>query len=76
METSENFDRERVLLTRPQRTTHLFCSFYIREVNLCYTIGQQCPLYEVPGPNSKKANNFMRDFLQVSAHEQFSLTAP
>ena len=27
---------------------------------------QECPLYEVPGPNSKRANNFIRDFLQVS----------
>ena len=30
-----------------------------------FTAGQQCPLYEVPGPNSKRANNFTRDFLQV-----------
>ena len=42
------------------------CSFYIREISLIYTVGQEFPLYEVPGPNSKKANNFMRDFLQVS----------
>ena len=30
-----------------------------------YCVGQECPLYEVPGPNSKRANNFIRDFLQV-----------
>ena len=29
------------------------------------TVGQQCPLIEVPSPNSKKANHFLRDFLQV-----------
>ena len=39
--------------------------FSIREVDSVYTVGQECPLYEVPGPNSKKANNFTRDFLQV-----------
>lgn len=31
-----------------------------------FVAGQECPLYEVPGPNSKRANNFVRDFLQVS----------
>ena len=41
------------------------CSYFIREVNTIYTVGQECPLYEVPGPNSKRANNFVRDFLQV-----------
>lgn len=39
--------------------------YYIREVDAVYVAGQQCPLYEVPGPNSKRANNFVRDFLQV-----------
>lgn len=39
--------------------------YYIREVDAFYAVGQECPLYEVPGPNSKRANNFTRDFLQV-----------
>ena len=39
--------------------------FSVREVNGLYSVGQECPLYEVPGPNSKKANNYTRDFLQV-----------
>merc|ERR1719354_807772 len=39
--------------------------FSIREVNAFFITGQECPLYEVPGPNSKRANNFIRDFLQV-----------
>lgn len=36
-----------------------------------FTVGQECPLYEVPGPNSKKANNFTRDFLQVFIYRLF-----
>jgi hypothetical protein len=37
-----------------------------REVSAFFVAGQECPLYEVPGPNSKRANNFTRDFLQVN----------
>lgn len=48
---------------------NIFCVFrlayYVREVDSLFVAGQQCPLYEVPGPNSKRANNFVRDFLQV-----------
>jgi transcription initiation factor TFIID subunit 1 len=40
-------------------------TYHIREVDAFYMVGQECPLYEVPGPNSKRANNFTRDFLQV-----------
>ena len=40
-------------------------NYHIREVDAFYVAGQECPLYEVPGPNSKRANNFTRDFLQV-----------
>lgn len=40
-------------------------AYYIREVDALFVAGQECPLYEVPGPNSKRANNFVRDFLQV-----------
>lgn len=36
-----------------------------------FTAGQECPLYEVPGPNSKRANNFVRDFLQVFIYRLF-----
>ncbi|XP_050517356.1 transcription initiation factor TFIID subunit 1 isoform X2 [Diabrotica virgifera virgifera] len=57
------------------RTRH---QYYIREVDALYVAGQQCPLYEVPGPNSKRANNFVRDFLQVFIYRLFwkSLTIP
>ncbi|XP_055929152.1 transcription initiation factor TFIID subunit 1-like [Argiope bruennichi] len=45
--------------------------YYIREVETIFTVGQQLPLFEVPGPNSKKANNFIRDFLQVFIYRLF-----
>ncbi|XP_056630576.1 transcription initiation factor TFIID subunit 1 isoform X2 [Diorhabda sublineata] len=45
--------------------------YYIREVDALYVAGQECPLYEVPGPNSKRANNFVRDFLQVFIYRLF-----
>jgi len=45
--------------------------YYIREVETMFAVGQQCPLMEVPGPNSKRANNFARDFLQVFVYRQF-----
>jgi len=45
--------------------------FSIREVNAFFSTGQECPLYEVPGPNSKRANNFIRDFLQVFIYRLF-----
>jgi hypothetical protein len=43
-------------------------AYYIREIDALFTSGQLCPLYEVPGPNSKRANNFVRDFLQVKTN--------
>lgn len=39
--------------------------YFIREIDALFVAGQECPLFEVPGPNSKRANNFVRDFLQV-----------
>ena len=45
--------------------------YYIREVDTVFAVGQQYPLIEVPGPNSKRANNFARDFLQVFVYRQF-----
>ncbi|EEC16643.1 transcription initiation factor tfii-D, putative, partial [Ixodes scapularis] len=45
--------------------------YYIREVETIYTVGQELPLFEVPGPNSKRANNFVRDFLQVFIYRLF-----
>lgn len=44
------------------RTKH---SYHIRNLRAIFSVGQECPLQEVPGPNSKRANNFARDFLQA-----------
>ena len=46
-------------------------NYWIRDFNAIFTVGQECPLYEVPGPNSKRANNFTRDFLQVFIYRLF-----
>lgn len=45
--------------------------YYIREIDALYVAGQQCPLYEVPAPKSKKVADFMRNFLQVFAYKMF-----
>lgn len=45
--------------------------YFIREIDALFAAGQECPLYEVPGPNSKRANNFIRDFLQVFIYRLF-----
>ncbi|KAL2095183.1 hypothetical protein ACEWY4_009902 [Coilia grayii] len=50
------------------RTRH---GYYIREVVDIFVVGQECPLYEVPGPNSKRANTHIRDFLQVFIYRLF-----
>ena len=46
----------------------VFGSYFVRSVQTIFTVGQECPKCEVPGPNSKRANNHMRDFLQVSVY--------
>ncbi|XP_077286335.1 TATA-box binding protein associated factor 1 isoform X2 [Arctopsyche grandis] len=45
--------------------------YFVREIDALFMAGQECPLYEVPGPNSKRANNFVRDFLQVFIYRLF-----
>uniref|UniRef100_A0A671VNT9 Transcription initiation factor TFIID subunit n=1 Tax=Sparus aurata TaxID=8175 RepID=A0A671VNT9_SPAAU len=50
------------------RTRH---GYYIRELVDIIVVGQECPLYEVPGPNSKRANTHIRDFLQVFIYRLF-----
>ncbi|XP_015517469.2 transcription initiation factor TFIID subunit 1 [Neodiprion pinetum] len=45
--------------------------YFVREIDALFIAGQECPLYEVPGPNSKRANNFVRDFLQVFIYRLF-----
>lgn len=45
--------------------------YYIREVEIIYSVGQELPLMEVPAPKSEKANNFVRDFLMIFIYRQF-----
>ncbi|XP_031550015.1 transcription initiation factor TFIID subunit 1-like isoform X2 [Actinia tenebrosa] len=45
--------------------------YFVREVKSIFSIGQLCPKFEVPGPNSKKANIHARDFLQVFIYRLF-----
>uniref|UniRef100_A0A8D0G842 Bromo domain-containing protein n=1 Tax=Sphenodon punctatus TaxID=8508 RepID=A0A8D0G842_SPHPU len=45
--------------------------YYIRELVDIFVVGQECPLFEVPGPNSKRANTHIRDFLQVFIYRLF-----
>ncbi|XP_059612108.1 transcription initiation factor TFIID subunit 1 isoform X2 [Phlebotomus argentipes] len=60
-----NINSSDFLLIRTRNT------YFIREIDSLFTAGQQCPLYEVFGPNSKRANNFVRDFLQVFIYRLF-----
>ncbi|XP_072463902.1 transcription initiation factor TFIID subunit 1-like [Notamacropus eugenii] len=45
--------------------------YFLREVKDVFTVGQQCPLDEVPAPNSKMAKNYIHGFLQVFIYRQF-----
>ncbi|XP_066926449.1 transcription initiation factor TFIID subunit 1-like isoform X2 [Clytia hemisphaerica] len=45
--------------------------FNVRKVQDIFTVGQLCPKYEVHGPNSKRANNHIRDFLQMFIYRLF-----
>ncbi|XP_044524443.1 transcription initiation factor TFIID subunit 1-like [Gracilinanus agilis] len=45
--------------------------YFLREVKDIFTVGQQCPLSEVPAPNSKMAKNYFHNFLQVFIYRQF-----
>ncbi|KAK0416026.1 hypothetical protein QR680_012256 [Steinernema hermaphroditum] len=45
--------------------------FFIRNCPRMFLVGQQCPLVEVPSPNSKKASVFVRDFLMAFIYRLF-----
>uniref|UniRef100_A0A8R1HHI9 Transcription initiation factor TFIID subunit 1 histone acetyltransferase domain-containing protein n=1 Tax=Caenorhabditis japonica TaxID=281687 RepID=A0A8R1HHI9_CAEJA len=45
--------------------------WYIRPMPALFVAGQQCPLYEVPSPNSKRATLFVRDFLFAFIYRLF-----
>ena len=40
-------------------------SYYIRELNGVYVVGQQLPLMEVPRPKSKHYYDFVKQFAKV-----------
>nr|XP_028570735.1 transcription initiation factor TFIID subunit 1 isoform X2 [Podarcis muralis] len=46
--------------------------YYIRDLQDIFVVGQQCPLFEVPQPNSKRAKTHIRDFLQAFIYRLFS----
>ncbi|VDK77693.1 unnamed protein product [Onchocerca ochengi] len=45
--------------------------FFIRRCPTLFLVGQECPLYEVPSPNSKRATVFVRDFLLAYIYRLF-----
>ncbi|KAI1718220.1 bromodomain-containing protein [Ditylenchus destructor] len=45
--------------------------FFLRKCANLFVVGQECPLYEVPKPNSKKAAIFSRDFLMAYIYRMF-----
>lgn len=50
--------------------------YYIRELVDIFVVGQECCLFEVPGPNSKRANTHIRDFLQVGCGRNYRSCSP
>ncbi|CAL4062811.1 unnamed protein product [Meganyctiphanes norvegica] len=50
------------------RTTN---GYSIRGLDGLYTVGQQCPMYEVPQPNSKRTLIFNRNFLKMFIYRLF-----
>ncbi|CAI5793403.1 transcription initiation factor TFIID subunit 1 isoform X4 [Podarcis lilfordi] len=46
--------------------------YHIRDLQDIFVVGQQCPLFEVPQPNSKRAKTHIRDFLQAFIYRLFS----
>uniref|UniRef100_A0A1I7VSZ5 Bromodomain containing protein n=1 Tax=Loa loa TaxID=7209 RepID=A0A1I7VSZ5_LOALO len=45
--------------------------YFIRHCPTLFLVGQECPLYEVPSPNSKRATVFVRDFLLAYIYRLF-----
>jgi transcription initiation factor TFIID subunit 1 len=55
------------LLIRNRHTGYLIRS----DFKGIFVVGQECPLIEVPGPNSKRANSFLKDILQAYIFRMF-----
>jgi transcription initiation factor TFIID subunit 1 len=47
-------------------------NFYVRTVEALFVVGQECPKMEVPAPNSKRANSYLRDRLLVYIERLFA----
>ncbi|VDM58753.1 unnamed protein product [Angiostrongylus costaricensis] len=64
-----NLFRAPIYQHSPQYTDYLLIrnrnGWFIRPCPPIFLVGQECPLYEVPSPNSKRATIFVRDFLLV-----------
>lgn len=45
--------------------------YHIRNLHEMYLLGQQCPLIEVPIPQSKRVNLFQRELLQIYIYQLF-----
>nr|CDJ83308.1 Bromodomain domain containing protein [Haemonchus contortus] len=70
-----NLFRAPIYRHAPQHTDYLLIrnrnGWFIRPCPPSFLVGQQCPLYEVPSPNSKRATIFVRDFLLAFIYRLF-----
>ncbi|VDK24221.1 unnamed protein product [Anisakis simplex] len=70
-----NLYRAPIYKHEPNRTDYLLIrtkqGFFIRRCPTLFLVGQECPLYEVPSPNSKRATVFVRDFLLAYIYRLF-----
>ena len=70
-----NMFRAPVYKHNPKSTDYLLLKsgnrLLLRKCPVTFIVGQECPLQEVPNPNSKKASNFVRDFLLAFIYRLF-----
>lgn len=62
-----------LLVREMKKTGEQTDSYILREIPQLYTAGQILPLKEVPAPNSRWANQFMKDRLQAYVLRMFKL---
>uniref|UniRef100_A0A914YEX7 Bromo domain-containing protein n=1 Tax=Panagrolaimus superbus TaxID=310955 RepID=A0A914YEX7_9BILA len=70
-----NMFRAPIYQHTPKTTDYLLIksgnSLILRKCPIPFVVGQECPLQEVPNPNSKKASIFVRDFLLAFIYRLF-----
>ncbi|CAD5209353.1 unnamed protein product [Bursaphelenchus xylophilus] len=70
-----NMYRAPIYQHRPAHTDFLLIrnkyGLFLRECPSLFVAGQECPSFEVPSPNSKKASVFVRDFLLAFIYRLF-----